>query len=68
QVRLGLKIILRNVRVRDWWCPKSRKFQMPLQFDSKPLCNENMDYEGFCNPECLKNDNLNNLQDSLRTE
>lgn len=67
QVRLGLKIILRNVRVRDWWCPKLQKFQMPLLIDSQPLCNDNKDYEDFCNPECLKNDNLNNRQHSLKT-
>ena len=31
RVRLGLQMILGNVRVRDWWNPRCRKFQPPLQ-------------------------------------
>jgi hypothetical protein len=31
QVRLWLKMILRNVRVRDWWNPKSKKFELPYR-------------------------------------
>ena len=31
QVRLGLKRILGHVRVREWWNPKSRKFEPPDQ-------------------------------------
>lgn len=29
RVRLGLQIILKHFRVRDWWNPKSRKFKPP---------------------------------------
>ncbi len=31
RVRLGLQMILGNVRVRNWWNPTCRKFQPPLQ-------------------------------------
>ena len=31
QVRLWLKMILGHVRIRDWWNPKSRKFELPFQ-------------------------------------
>jgi hypothetical protein len=31
QVRLWLNMILRHVRVRDWWNPKSRKFEPPYK-------------------------------------
>jgi hypothetical protein len=31
QVRLWLKMILEHVRIRDWWNPKSRKFELPYQ-------------------------------------
>jgi hypothetical protein len=31
QVRLWLKIILGHVRIRNWWNPKSRKFEPPNQ-------------------------------------
>ena len=31
RVRLGLKMILGNVRIRDWWHPTCRKFQSPFQ-------------------------------------
>jgi len=31
QVRLWLKMILGHVRIRDWWNPKSRKFERPCQ-------------------------------------
>ena len=31
RVRLGLQMILGNVRVRDWWNPTCRKFQPPSQ-------------------------------------
>ena len=34
QVRLWLKMILSHVRVRDWWNPKSQKFQPPYPLDS----------------------------------
>jgi hypothetical protein len=47
RVRLGLQMILGNVRVRDWWNPTCRKFQPPSQADNwriysnlaKPLVN-----------------------------
>ena len=29
RVRMGLQTILNNVRFRDWWDPKCRKFQLP---------------------------------------
>jgi len=31
RVRLGLRNILSNVRVRSWWNPKCRKFEPPIQ-------------------------------------
>ena len=31
QVRLWLKMILGHVKIRDWWNPKSRKFEPPNQ-------------------------------------
>jgi hypothetical protein len=31
QVRLWLKMILGHVRIRDWWNPKSRKFEPPCK-------------------------------------
>ena len=31
RVRLGLHMIFGNVRVRDWWNPKYRKFEPPFQ-------------------------------------
>ena len=31
QIRLWLKMNLWHVRVRDWWNPKSRKFEQPFQ-------------------------------------
>jgi len=31
RVRLGLQMILGNVRVRSWWNPKCRKFQQPCR-------------------------------------
>jgi hypothetical protein len=31
RVRLGLQNILCNVRIRDWWSPKCRKFQPPIR-------------------------------------
>ncbi len=31
RVWLGLQMIFSNVRVRDWWNPKSRKFEAPIQ-------------------------------------
>lgn len=30
RVRLGLQMIFSNVRVRDWWNPKCRKFEPPV--------------------------------------
>jgi hypothetical protein len=30
RVRLGLRNILCNVRIRDWWSPKCRKFEVPI--------------------------------------
>lgn len=36
RVRLGLHMILRNVRVRDWWNPKCRKFEAPIQAEFPP--------------------------------
>ena len=38
QVRLWLKMILGHVRIRDWWNPKSRKFEPPYKpiSQSKP--------------------------------
>jgi hypothetical protein len=35
RIRLGLQMIFRNVRVRDWWDPKCRKFDQPLQSADK---------------------------------
>ena len=31
RIRLGLQNILCNVRIRDWWSPKCRKFQSPIR-------------------------------------
>jgi len=36
QVRLGLQMILGNVRVRNWWNPICRKFQPPIEEKSPP--------------------------------
>lgn len=36
RVRLGLQNILGNVRIRDWWNPKCRKFQPPIRPKSSP--------------------------------
>ena len=36
RVRLGLQMILGNVRVRDWWNPTCRKFQPPYCAASGP--------------------------------
>lgn len=36
RVRLGLYMILGNVRVRDWWNPKYRKFEQPIQTEDTP--------------------------------
>lgn len=36
RVRLGLHMILGNVRVRQWWDPKSRKFKPPSQAEPPP--------------------------------
>jgi hypothetical protein len=35
-VRLGLHLIFGNVRVREWWHPKWRKFQPPQQAERVP--------------------------------
>jgi len=37
RVRLCLQRIFRQVRVRDWWNPKSRKFKPPELLDFEPL-------------------------------
>lgn len=34
RVRMGLQNILSNVRIRDWWNPKCKKFQPPTRPDS----------------------------------
>ena len=47
RVRLGLQMILGNVRVRDWWNPTCRKFQPPLA--GKPSS------ESPCEPKWLNN-------------
>ncbi|WP_163336164.1 hypothetical protein [Desulfopila sp. IMCC35008] len=31
RIQLGLQMIFSNVRVREWWNPKYRKFEPPLQ-------------------------------------
>ena len=36
RVRLGLQMILGNVRIRDCWNPTCRKFQPPFQNESSP--------------------------------
>lgn len=36
RVRLGLQNILGNVRIRDWWNPKCRKFQPPIWPEFSP--------------------------------
>lgn len=47
RVRLGLQMILGNVRVRDWWNPTCRKFLPPLQGKPSP--------ESPCEPQWLDN-------------
>jgi hypothetical protein len=37
RVRLSLQRIFGQVRVRDWWNPKSRKFKPPELLDFEPL-------------------------------
>ncbi len=36
RIRLGLQNILGNVRIRDWWNPKYRKFQPPIEDELPP--------------------------------
>jgi hypothetical protein len=44
RVRLGLQNILSNVRIRDWWSPKCRKFQPPIN----PQTPQNEQVEAEC--------------------
>jgi len=47
RVRLGLQIILGNVRVRDWWNPKCRKFEPPDRPDFAADGQYGADYQQY---------------------
>ena len=48
RVRLGLQNILGNVRIREWWNPKYRKFQPPIEDEPPPY--QQFDMECRINP------------------
>ncbi|MCB2215732.1 MAG: hypothetical protein KQH59_06670 [Desulfobulbaceae bacterium] len=50
-VRLGLHLILGNVRVRAWWHPKWRKFQQPQQTRRAPQDENQGKSMGFVMPK-----------------
>lgn len=56
RVRLGLQMILGNVRVRDWWNPKYRKFEPPTPAECTP---DNATYAEFRENVMSKNNMVN---------
>ncbi|MFA5923835.1 MAG: transposase [Methylococcaceae bacterium] len=48
RVRLGMQNILGNVRIREWWNPKYRKFQPPIEDEPPPY--QQFDIECRINP------------------
>lgn len=58
RVRLGLQSILRNVRIRDWWNPKCRKFQPDFDAEGRryeAVVPQKLHYKGSKNTMELNN-------------